>query len=249
MTDRMRSVAYRRRRRLIVEASVLLVGLCLLAWAFDALARSGAESLLARNLQESTGVAERPQVHLDGGFFLPQVIRGAYAGADVELEGYRTGPLKIARIEAHLSDVRLPLQDLLLRDIRRVGIGRSVDEVTLRFDDLNAYFAATGRQLQLSADADGAVQLTGSFDVLGDTVPVTAKVGLSVDGTLLRITPQQVDLGDAALSRAGRVLLDQRVVLTVPLDGLPLGSRLTGLTVTPDHLRISAEAAAVVLRP
>lgn len=239
----------RRRRRLVGEAVALGVIVCLLAWALDTAARLGAESLLERDIQEATGVAERPEVQLGAGPFLSQVIRGAYAEADVEVSGVRTGPLEIERIQAHLEDIRLPLQDLLLRDIRRVAIGRSDDVVILRFDDLNNYFENTGRALRLTAEDDQQVQLSGSFDVLDQTVPVTASVELTVDGTQLRVTPSDIDTGGVALSEAGRLLLDQRIALTVPMDSLPLGSQLTGLEISPEELRITATSSEITLRP
>lgn len=238
-----------RRRRLIGEGVALGVIACLLVWGLDTAARLGAESLLERDIQEATGVVQRPEVRLGSGPFLLQVIRGAYTEADVEVVGVRTGPLEIERIQAHLSDIRLPLKDVLLRDIRRVGIGRSEDLVTLRFDDLNDYFETTGRALRLTAEENQQIRLTGSFDVLDQTVPVTAAVELTVDGTQLRITPRDVDTGDTTLSEAGRLLLDQRISLTVPMDNLPLGSQLTGLEITSEELRISATSTAVILRP
>lgn len=238
-----------RRQRLVLEACALGIGCCLALWGIDVAGRVGAESLLERNLQEVTGVSQRPEVTLGGGFFLPQVIRGAYDEATVDVVGLRTGPLTVDRLQADLTDVRLPLKDLVLRDVRRVGIGRSVERVTLRFDDLNDYFATTGRDLTLTVGDDGRIELAGSFGVLGQTVPVTARVDLSVDGTQLRITPSDIDTGDVTLSAAGRLLLDQRIALTVPLDGLPFGSQLTDLEVTPDALLISAVSTGVVLQP
>lgn len=238
-----------RRRRVLVEAVVLVLACGAALWGIDVGSRLGAESLLERNLQEVTGVQQRPQVTLGGGFFLPQVLRGAYDDARVDVVGLRTGPLTVERLEADLSDVRLPLKDLVLQDVRRVGIGHSAQQVTLRFDDLNAYFATTGRDLTLAVNEDNRVALVGSFGVLGQTVPVSARVALTVDGSQLRITPSDIDTGDVTLGAAGRLLLDQRIALTVPLDGLPFGSELTDLTVSPEALLISAESTGIVLQP
>jgi hypothetical protein len=249
MTNQSVAARRRRRRRLALEAVLVSCCVIVVAWGLDRAARIGAESLLERDIQQVTGVAERPVVRLGSGPFVLQALSGAYRHAEVDVSGMRTGPLEIAHISARLTDVRLPLRDLLLRDIRRVGISYSEDVVTLRFDDLNAYFETTGRSLRLTADDTGQVRMTGSFDVLAQTVPVDASVELSVDGTQLRITPRHVDTGDATLSEAGRLLLDQRIALTVPMDGLPLGSQLTGVDVTADELQITAESRAVVLRP
>lgn len=239
----------RRRVRIVLEALVLAVGVLLLGWGADRLARAGAESLLERNIQQVTGVAELPQVRLADGLVLHQAIRGAYGQAEVSVRGIRSGPLEIEQVQAQLYDVRLPLEDLLLRDIRRVGIGHSSDLVTLRLDDLNSYFEATGRQVRLTSNAADEVQLTGFFVVLGQTVRVTGPVELTVDGSLLRVTPRDVDTGDVSLSPARRVLLDQRLNLTVPLDTLPFGYQLTDVVVDDQRLRLTAEGTVILLRP
>src|SRR5215216_422628 len=78
--------------------------------------------------------------------FLPQVIRGTYSEVEVTTRGIMSGPLRIDRVESHLFDVRVPFHDVLVRSIRRVGIGRSVETINVSYRDLNAYFAATGRR-------------------------------------------------------------------------------------------------------
>jgi hypothetical protein len=239
----------RRRRRVALEAILLTMIVCLLVLGLDRLARTGAESLLQRDIQEATGVEGTPTVDLAGGPVLGQAIAGAYRQASVDVRGVRSGPLEVAHVRAQLHDVRLPLQDLLLRDIRRVGIGRSVDVVTLQFDDLNAYFETTGRSLRLYSGTGGGVQMVGFFDVLGQTVRVSGPVEVWVDGTQLRISPQTVDTGSTRLSPAGRVLLDQRLDLTVPLDGLPFGNQFSDVTIAEDGLRLIAQSRAIILRP
>ena len=241
--------ARRRRRRTALEAAVLVLGVGLLFWGTDAIARTGAESLLERNIQDVTGVAEPPQVEVRGSFLLVQAIRGAYDEVEVSLSDVRSGPLRVRRVEATLYDVRVPLRDLILRDIRRVGIGRATDRVTLQFTDLNSYFDATGRPLRLTGGQDGGVAMSGSFNVLGQTIPVSAKVKLTVDDSQLRITPVQIDTGGAALSEASRLLLDQRLNLTVPLDTLPFGQQLTEIRTDQEAIYLQAESIAVVLRP
>lgn len=227
----------------------MVVGVVLLIWGADAAARVGAESLLERNIQAVTGVAQRPEVRLVGGPVLAQAIRGAYDGADVNVVGVQSGPLRLERVQAHLSDVRMPLREVILRDLRPVGIGRSAETVTLTFTDLNAYFRITGRSVRLSGRDDGQVRMTASFSLLRQPVEVTGPVELSVDGSQLRITPGRVDTGGVALSRARRLLLDQRLNLTVPLDTLPIGHDLTGVTADREALTLTAESTLLVLRP
>lgn len=248
MTDLLRATR-RRRRRTVLEAVIVVIGVGLLLWGTDALARMGAESLLERNVQDVTGVAEPPVVEVHGSFLLPQAIRGAYDEVEVSVVDLRSGPLRIHRVDASLLDVRIPFRDLVLRDIRRVGIGRATDRVTLRFSELNDYFRITGRSLRLTGEDDGEVRMSGDFNVLGESVPVTARVNLTVDESQLRIVPVEVDTGSVSLSRASRLLLAQRLNLAVPLDTLPFGQQLTEISNDRDALYLRAESTAVVLRP
>lgn len=238
-----------RGRRFLIELVAVLVGLALLAWAADSLARRGAESLLARNIQNATGVADLPQVEVTGLLFLPQVIRGAYQEVQVTTRGVTSGPLRVEEVRSQLFDVRVPFRDVLLRNVRRVGIARSVEDATLTYADLNAYLDATGRPMQLGPSADGGVTLTGGVDILGRTVQASADVTLAVAAGQLRLTPRQIKTGDAGLNRASRLLLGQRLTLTVPLGTLPFGHELQSVTPYQDGLIIEAEGRGIILRP
>lgn len=227
----------------------MVIGVVLLIWGADAAARIGAETLLERNIQAVTGVAERPEVRLAEGPVLGQAIRGAYDEAEVSVAGIESGPLRLQRVEARLYDIRMPLRDVILRDLRPIGIGRSLETVTLTFADLNAYFDVTGREVRLSGSDDGEVRLTGTFSLLGQSVVVTGPVELSVDGSQLRVTPQRVDTEGVSMSLARRLLLDQRLNVTVPLDTLPFGYGLTSVTSDSEALTLTAESTLLVLRP
>lgn len=245
-----RPLSRRRRIRVVVEALAVVAGVLLLAWAAESLARAGAESLLERNIQQTTGVVDPTEVVLAPGVVLPAAIRGVYPEAAVSVNGVRSGPLRIEQVQATFDDVRMPLGDLLLRDSRRVGVGASQDRVTLTLDDLNHYFDVTGRSVRLTQDRNGELRMTGFFDVLGQTVRVTGPVELAVDGTQLRVEPRRIDTGDAKLSRVGRLLLDQRLDLTVPLDTLPFGNQLTGVAVHDDLVVLTAQSSGpLLLRP
>lgn len=224
---------------------VLLVGLL---WGLDALARVGAQSLLARNVQDSVGVEEPPQVRVHGTFFLPQVIRGRYDEVDVSTTGLTSGPLRVDRLDAQLRDVHLPFHDVLVRDVRAVGIGHSDEQVRLRYDDLNAYFDATGTPLRIRPAADGEVELTGTVAVLNQRIGVTTRVKISAADGQLTFVPASVGT-DLPQSDAIRLLLAQRLRLTVPLGVLPFGQELTSVTPGPDGLDVTAAGDRVVLQP
>jgi len=237
------------RRRVLLQTTGVIVVVALLLWGADTLARIGAQTLLARNIQDATGVEVLPEVDVRGVFFLPQVIRGAYSDVQVTTQGVTGGPLRIDRVESRLSDVRVPFHDVLVRDVRRVGIGRSVENLDLSYEDLNAYFAATGRRLTLAPGRDGTVRLSGSVDVLNQRVPVSADATLSVEDDVLRISPQSFDTGSGSLDAAGRLLLGKRLTLLVPLGTLPFGHHLTGVTADPEGVHLTAEGTDILVEP
>jgi hypothetical protein len=237
------------RRRFMLQVLGVVVVVVLLLWGADTLARIGAQTLLERNIQDATGVEVRPEVKVRGLLFLPQVIRGAYSEVHVTTRGITSGPLRIDRVDSQLFDVRVPFHDVLVRDIRRVGIGRSVENLDLTYEDLNAYLAATGRRLMLAPSSDGTVTLSGKVNVLSQNVRVSADATLSVEDDLLRISPQNLGAGPVSLDAASRLLLRQRQTLTVPLGTLPFGHRLTGVEPDQDAVHITAEGAAIVIKP
>lgn len=239
----------RQRWRTWAEGVVVTLGILALLWGLDALARLGAERLLERNIQDATGVTERPHVDVQGAFFLPQVIRGAYHHVDVTTRVLSSGPLRVERVDSRLTDVRVPFHDVLVQDVRRVGIGHSQEHVTLRYEDLNAYFAATGRPREISPGPEGSLTVQGEVDVLGRQIDADADVELAVRGETVRITPGRIGTGSAALNEASRLLLTQRLTLTVPLGTLPFGHQLTAAQVGPDAIGLDAEGYGVILQP
>ena len=174
-------------RRLVVQALGVVVAVVLLLWGADTLARISAQTLLERNIQDATGVEVRPEVEVEGLLFLPQVIRGTYSEVHVTTRGITSGPLRIDRVDSQLFDVQVPFHDVLVGNIRQVAIGRSVENLDLTYDDLNAYLEATGRKLRLSPGTDGTVTFSGNVNVLGHSVRVSADVTLSVEDDLLQI--------------------------------------------------------------
>jgi len=228
---------------------IFATALVFLGWGADMLARTGAEALLARNIQRATGVSELPDVEVSGRPFVSQVIRGAYTEVNVTTRGITSGPLRVERVDSQLFDVRVPFHDVLVQNVRRVGVGRSVEDVTLRIADLNAYFEATGRPLQLASTDDGDLQVTGAVDVLTRRVQVRAIVTLSAADESLRIAPREIDTGSSTLNSASRLLLNQRLALSVPLGTLPFGHQVTSATVSGDVIQLRAEGAAIIVQP
>ena len=245
MADRLAPV---RRQRL--AAVLVVVALVVVAWGGDVLARHAAESLVARDVQAATGVAEIPAVDIGGRFFLPQVVRGAYDDVHVQVRGVTSGPLVVERAEADLSDVRVPFHDVLVRDVRTVGVGHSAETALLTYPALNAYLDATGRPVRVAAAPGGrGLVVSGTVTVLDRRITASADVTLSVADGNLRLVPGTIDTGGTTLGGTAQLLLGQRLSLTVPLGSLPFSQQLTRVEATADGLVVRAVGDGVLLRP
>ena len=231
-----------------LEVLVVLVVLGGLLGGADAVARSAAESLLVRNVRNAVGAEADPTVEVRGRFFLPQVIRGAYQEVHIRTGAISNGPLRIEQVDSRLRDVRVPFHDVLLRDIRAVGIGRAEQSAVLTYDDLNRYFEITGRTLQVAPSGDGRLRLSGTVAVLGEQVDLVADAGVAAGEGQLVINPTGVQTA-TSLNAASRLLLAQRLRLSVPMGTLPFGQQLTSVEAGERSIRLTAVGSTVVLDP
>lgn len=235
-----------RRRDALVLALVFAAGVVLLLWAADWLARRAAESVLAGTVQQETGTSEPPSVDVHGTFFLPQVLRGRYDRVDIAAEGLVSGPLRIDSLDARLTDVHLSFADLLRGRTDRIVIGSSEERALLTYADLNRYLELTGRPFDIAPAEDGGLELTGTVEVLDQTLDASADARLSTEDGALLVEPTRVGAA-RELDRISRLLLGERFSFRVPLDPLPFGQRLTGVQVAPEGVRVDAAGTGVVL--
>lgn len=237
------------RTRFRLQVVGVLIGLFLVLWAADAGSKTAAESLMARDVQDATGATTPPEVTIRGRVFLMQLLRGAYQEVDVTSTGLSGGPLRIERVDSRLLDVRMPFHDVLVQDVRRFGISRSEERVTLLYSDLSNYLADTGQPVQLASAGDDRVKATGTIEVLSRRLDISADVNVSVSAGSLRLTPTQISAGDATLTRSTLLLLGQRLSVTIPLDPLPFGHELADVTASPDGVTLKATGRAIVVQP
>lgn len=238
----------RRRFRLVAEVALILLVVAGLGWAADEVARVAARTVLVGAVQQATGVARAPEVRLGGGLLLPQALRGVYQEVEVDLGEVSSGPLRLARVDAELTGVRLPLRDVLLQDVRGFGVDHARQRATLTYADLDAYLEVTERPLRVAPVPPDALRVSGTVDVLGRGVTASALAELTAQDGSLVVRPARVETA-AELDGPSRLLLEQRLTFTVPLQSLPFGDDLTGVEVGDREVQVQAEGRGVVLRP
>jgi hypothetical protein len=225
----------------------VVLGTALLLWGADWLARWGAESLLARNVQEATGVPGRPSVQVHGTFFLPQLVRGRYGDVEITVEDLSSGPLQIDTVHAELTGVHVPFHDVLVQNPGPVLIERTAEDAFLTYDSLNHYLDVTGRPVTIGAGSAHEVRLTATVEILGRSISAATRARLVPRDGELAVQPTELDT-DTVLDPASRLLLGQRFTFVVPLDPLPFGQELTAVDAQDSGLQVRAEGTDVVVR-
>ncbi len=211
------------------------------------LSRVGAQSLIARTVQQAVGATHRPTVHLHGRLFLTQVVGGRYDDVEIDVRPLNSGPLRIADVHADLHGVYLAYHDVLLDNARRIVIDDSHESVTLRYPDLNSYLTAVGDRLTLASGQGRQLRLTGTVQVLGRSVSASADVKVSAANDAIDITPTQFETGNAGLDSLSRALLGQRFTLHISLQALPFGQHLTRIDTGRDGITVHADGSSVVI--
>ncbi len=234
------------RRPTVVLAVVVVLGTALLLWVAEWLARTGAESVLARAVQERTGVHEPPAVEVGDGPVLLQALRGRYDDVAVDLGVVSSGPVRLREVSADLSGVYLSFPDLLDGNTDRVYVEQSVEEALLTHDDLDRYLRFTGRLLDAEPAGDGRLRLAGTVDVPGGFRPVSALAEVAPEAGALLVRPTQLDTPDP-LQGVEELLVRQRFTFPVPLDPLLFEDRGVDVAVQPAGLAVRTSGSGVVL--
>lgn len=227
-------------------AAAVVLGTALLLWAAEWLARSGAESVLARTVQERTGVLERPAVEVHGGPVLLQALRGRYDDVEVEVASLSSGPLRLVDYSARLEGVYLSFQDLLDGSTNRVHVERYAERARVTYEDLDRYLGFAGRDLHAEPAGDGQVRLAGSVDVLGEPREVSALTRIEPGEGGLLVEPTRVQTAQP-LDGIEELLVDQRFTFPVPLDPLLFEQGTVEVAVGEAGLAVGATGRGVTL--
>ena len=224
-------------RRLLVAA----LGLGLLLLAADRVGAHVAAQVVAGRLRSSAGLAMDPSVTITGFPFLAQAVAGVYDDLELSATNVDRGGVRLQRVQVSLAGVHLPLADVASGSVRQVP----VDGITARITVVYAAVQDRSRTLGLVLRPRGrGLAVTGRVSLLGQEVTATATATATVRGEDLLLTTGDVSVGGASTSALAGAL-DVRV----PLGRLPYGLRLTGVTVTPAGLLVSARTGSTVLQP
>jgi hypothetical protein len=206
------------------------------------------ENLVARNVQDRLGLAERPGVELDSDpqweMLLGEFSSGNVSVGQADLGGVRAedvsmdlDPFSVAvgeSVQSRTAVTRRPVSG-------QVRLSVSEDEVS-RLAGQNAEVPVNGVELR----RDG-VTVESEATVLGMTFPVAVEGGVGVQGNALVFEPGTVraagmtvpaDLADSLLAGTA---------FRYPVEGLPYGGRLTGAETVEGAVVLTGRVSGVEL--
>ncbi|MGI5400786.1 DUF2993 domain-containing protein [Streptomyces sp. CA-135486] len=230
--------------------ATLVCTVCLLL--ADRLAEYYAQTKAADKLQQSLGLATRPDVDIHGFPFLTQLLDERIDQVDVTVPDVSADRVSLAEVRATAKDVRI-VGDAPT-SIKGAVIGRLDGEVLLSFDDLNRELGAS--QLKFTGSGPDAVRVNGELAVAGQDLRVRAQARIRRDnGRALTTTidAMQLDIPRVATYRPGKdpehsgLRLHREAAERISREG----ARLKGLLAVPaviDRLGVPKEQVSRALR-
>jgi hypothetical protein len=225
----------------VLVTVVVLLGLLLVADRVGAVVASRA---VARQVQTSAGLAVQPDVSIGGFPFLTQALAGRYDAVEVRADRVPAGELTLTRLDATLTGVEVALSDALSGSVAEVPVGGVDARALVAYGELSR---RSGERRLTVAPAGDRVRVTGSVEVLGQTLAAIAvsRVEL-VDGDLL-LTAESYEVGNQTVDDLLRRALGERLDLRGPVEGLPYGLEVTDVRVEQAGVSVRAAAGPTVL--
>jgi hypothetical protein len=224
-------------RKGLVFGLIILIGLVIAA---DRVGLMVAEKEIAKNVAAQSELDHNPKVSIKGFPFLTQALGGDYDEIDVHIGDMVQLGVHLKDAEVVLKGVHAPLSDAVHGDASKIVADSATSIATVGYDEVDKE-APNGMKVSAKGTA---LQVHGPVTVLGFTRTVTATVTVQPSGRSVRVVPQSVKTSGATIPMA---LVQQAFTFTVPVKGLPLGSKISDVTVQPDGLRVSATAQDVSL--
>jgi hypothetical protein len=200
-------------KRLLI-ALVVLAGVLLAA---DYGAAAITESAVSRQMRTQLGLADDPDVRINGFPFLTQAISGTYRSVDVDAKRIPIGPLREVEIMAQLRDVDAPLSMLLGSGPKSLVVGEADGTARIDADDLERLLPGVSKMRienidygtlkdrvdegasssLLGVDTDSAARVVGTVTLPGiGSKEVAVISSFLLDGRDIQVVPQDVRVDD-----------------------------------------------------
>jgi hypothetical protein len=180
-----------------------------------------AEYQVSKQMRAKMALSEDPDVRINGFPFLTQALGGDYRDITIKANGVPLGDkLHDVGLVADLYNVRLPISDALNGQANSATVDRvegslrfkasdvgrllGIPDLTIEPDpqeDQNSGDAGGGQsgQSDTQNDTQAPVKLTGTTDIAGKQIQVTAHAVLALVGGQLQISARRMELNNNAL--------------------------------------------------
>ncbi|WP_106402357.1 LmeA family phospholipid-binding protein [Actinocorallia populi] len=226
------------RKFLIVLLVLVVAGLI----GADRFGEARAENEVARQVAAQYRLPEQPSVEIGGFPFLTQAISGNYGQIDVSIGDYTQQGVTVQDVNIRLNDLKAPLGDLLNGDQTNVRAERATASAVIPYAVVQKATADKGVQ-KVSRSGDN-VLLEGTVSFHGLSAQVGVNVSIKTTERGVTLTPESVQ---ASGIQVPLDLVKQNFTSTVPVTGLPMGSRITSVEPVDTGLRITGTARNVDL--
>jgi hypothetical protein len=220
--------------------AVVLLGVALVA--ADRTSVLLAERAVA-NQVSTTGVTSA-DVEIRGVPFLTQAVRGRYDEVFVTATDVPAGETRLARLDATLQGVHVPLADAVSGDVSAVPVEGVRGTVLVSYSELGRRAEAAELEVEPVGDR---LEITGTVDVLEQSFSAATESTVQLVQGEIVVTAESFDVGsgvaNAVLTRALRGVFDFRI----SLEELPYGLVPSGLRVTDRGIELDAFASDTVL--
>lgn len=221
------------RKVLIALAVLLVVGLI----AADRIGVTVAQDEIAKKVAAQYSLPRRPGVSIDGFPFLTQAVGGKYDQINVTIGDWTQLNITVHDLRVKLSGLSAPLSDVVNNNTSNIVADTATASAVIPYDAIRA-MAPRGVE-SISATPQG-LQLKGTFAVQGFSIPATIVVKVEPGPGGIAITPVSVKAALGPAIPAG--FLQRRLTFVVPVQNLPLGSRISQVQPTADGLKVAATA-------
>lgn len=259
--------------RAVVVGAAVVVALAGAAVAADRWALGVAEDRIAESVtSELDSVSGDPGVTVTGFPFLTQLAAGTLDDVSMTLAGAVVDDLELRDVDVRAADVStqrpytsrsawLTASGATLAGVDLTDVTAQATEVTTG-DPFTAASARLSGTLTTATLERLVAERSGLGDVrlavAGNRVTATGRVlGLDVvaqlvprpQGRAVAVDVHEVEVGGLAVDvdELPRRVRERLSGVTLPVDGLPEGMRLTGVTVTDAGMRITVEGEDVTL--
>lgn len=216
---------------------VFLVVVVLLIVGADRGAKYAAQSAISKQLVSSYDLDPAPEVEIHGFPFLTQAINGTYDQIDVDIPAVTRDNVRVENVHTELFGVHAPISQVI-NNAREITASRATGTGLLPFDIVRKRLP-DGFKV---TESGGDLTLSGKARALGMSVPVKAKLRLSVGVEGVIAKPTKITVANG---RVPDSVVAGQLRFVVPVQNLPMHLKVRHVSVEPNGIRVSASASDV----